>query len=169
MFPDLGCPLSGRGSSKPFLPASTCCSAPSCPSSPHRSAEPALWPLTHCKLKSILPAPAGHRDARRLIRTRPAAVPGAPGILLLRVPAHVSLAPSDITLIPSWKTILMSLQRGRVEAGPEELCFRNCSVSLLALNRISSSSKRPQASNSKAREKSAQRADGKWQAVSARC
>lgn len=113
LFPDLGCPLSGRGSSKAFLPACTCCSAPSCPSSPHRSAEPALWPLTHCKLKSILPAPAGPRDARRLIRTRPAAIPGAPGILLLRVPAHVPLAPSDITLIPSWKTILMSLQRGR--------------------------------------------------------
>lgn len=45
LFPDLGCPLSGRGSSKPFLPACTCCSSPSCPSSPHRSAEPALWPL----------------------------------------------------------------------------------------------------------------------------
>lgn len=87
LFPDLGCPLSGRGSSKPFLPP-----------------VPAAWPLpapqahtdlqnllcglsTHCKFKSILPAQAGHRDAKRLIHTLPAAVPGAPGILLPQSPS----------------------------------------------------------------------------------
>lgn len=38
------------------------------------------------------------------------------------------------------------------------LCFGNCQVFLLALSRISSNSKRPQASNSKAKKSHPQKA-----------
>lgn len=135
LFPDLGCPLSSRGSSKPFLPACTCCLGPFCPSSPHGSAEPALWPLNTLnfpcageRLKNILPAQAGtgmpsssHTSCCSSWRGWDPA--------FCRVPAHVPLTTSDITLIPSWKTILISCtssREGDVEAGPDELCFRNC-------------------------------------------
>lgn len=106
-------PTRGRGSSKPFLPACSCCPGPSCPSSPLGPAEPALWPRNTLQTSPVhadtLPAQAGRRDAKQLTHTLPAA--------FCRVPAQVPL--TQTSLIPPWKTTLISYtsSRGRCGSG----------------------------------------------------
>lgn len=129
-------PTGGRGSSKPLLPACTCCClGPSAPQA-------------HTDLQNLLCGLSTHRQLP-LCRQTPyplklgTEMPLGSYIHVLLLPAESQpMSLSDTTLIPSWKTILRSYpsSRGRLEAEPGELCFANCWVSLLALTRISSSS-----------------------------
>lgn len=120
LFPTemFGHPLSGRGSSRSFLPACTHCLGPSLPLKPVGFVDPALWTLNTLQTP---PAKANVDPRASCPLKLGTGVPSASYIYFLLqflqspnpCPSH---SPSDITLIPSWKTILISLrqwQRGR--------------------------------------------------------